>query len=66
MELCRNLKHTVPRLLDPLVFRKSFEDGGGDGSIVGRSGEVATGGEDGLNAAKCAKQDVDEDLIVAF
>jgi hypothetical protein len=45
---------------------EGFEDGGGDGSVVGRSGEVATGGEDGLNATKCAKQDIDKDWVVTF
>ena len=56
----------IDKFLQPILFGQSFEDGGGDGSVVGRSGEVTAGGKNGLDAAKCAKQDVDEDSICTF
>ncbi len=56
----------IDEFLKAGVFGQGFEDGGGDGVIVGRTGEIAASGEDGLDAAKCAKQDVDEDWVVTF
>ena len=56
----------IDKFLESLVVGQCFEDGGGDGSVVGRSCEVTAGGKDGLDATKCAKQDVDEDWVVTF
>lgn len=56
----------VDEFLESGVFGKGLEDRGGDGVVIGSEGEIAAGGEKGLNAAKGAKQDVDEDSVVAF
>ena len=45
---------------------KLFEYGGGDGSVIGRSGEIPTGGKQRLDVAQGAKKDIDEDGVVAF
>ena len=59
-------KGLVDEFLESRVFGKGLEDRGGDGIVIGREGKVAAGGEEGLDAAKGAKQDVDEDSVVAF
>ena len=56
----------IDKFLESLVVGKCFEDGCGDGSVVGRSVEITAGGENGLDMAKCAKKDVDKDFVVTF
>ena len=55
----------VDELLESIIFGQRFQDGGGDGSIIGRAVEISAGGEEGLNAAEGAKQDVDEKGVIA-
>lgn len=56
----------VDAFLETLVAGQGFEDGGGNSTIIGRTGEIAAGGEEGLNTAKGAKQHVDDDFRIAF
>ena len=55
----------VDELLETVVFGQGFQDGGGDGSIIGRAGEISAGGEEGLDATKGAKEDIDENGVIA-
>ena len=57
-------KCLVDELLQSIVFGQRFQDGGGDGSVIGRAVEISAGGEEGLDTAEGAKEDVDENGIV--
>jgi len=54
----------VDELLESVVLWKSFQDCSGDGSVIGCSVKVSTGGEEGLDKAEGAEEDVDEDGVV--
>ena len=59
-------KRLVDEFLQSGVFGKGFEDRGGNGVVIRRGSEIAADGEEGLDAAKGTKQDVDENSVVAF
>jgi hypothetical protein len=56
----------VDELLEAVVFGKSFQDCSGDGSVIGCTGEVSASGEKGLDTAKGAKENIDEDGVAAY
>jgi len=56
----------IDEFLQSSVFGQGFQDGGGDGAIIGRPGEISAGGEEGLDAAQGAKKDGNEDGITTF
>jgi hypothetical protein len=55
----------IDELLESLVYRQGFQDGSGDGSVIGTTDEVSAGGEERLDVTKGAKEDIDEDGVVA-
>ena len=36
-------------MLEPIAFGQRFQDGGGDGSVIGRAVEISAGGEERLD-----------------
>ena len=55
----------IDEMLESIVFGQGFQDGGGDGSVIGRAGEISTCGEEGLGPAKVAKEGIDDNGVVA-
>jgi hypothetical protein len=55
----------VDELLESSVFGQGFQDGSGNGSVIGTIDEVSAGGEERLDVTKGAEEDIDEDGVVA-
>jgi hypothetical protein len=56
----------VDEQLKAVIFGQGFQNGSGNGSVIGCSSEISAGGEEGLDATEGTKEDIDEDGVAAF